>query len=274
MKYGLLKYTDRSNLGDEIQSLAAQQFLPRTDAYYDREQLHKVNSEEPIRLLMNGFFLSNAGNWPPSDCIEPVFISFHIDNVAEKKLLSKASLDYLKQYQPIGCRDTYTRDILRNAGVDAWFSGCLTLTMKNQCKERTDEIVLVDVPKPALESIPKDIQQRAVMISHSKKHHKSKYTNDFDKAQELLDLYRRCKLVITRRLHAALPCVAFGTPVYVVHPNIDDRRFTGVSDWFRLYSVDEFRKAVHHIDFENPEPNPVAVGNLAERLAEKCVNTL
>ena len=35
----------------------------------------------------------------------------------------------LKKYEPIGCRDLKTTDKLKNKGIDAYFSGCLTTTI-------------------------------------------------------------------------------------------------------------------------------------------------
>ncbi len=51
--YGLLKYST-NNIGDEIQSLAAKQFLPQIDLFLDRDHLNKVKSNKKIKLIMNG----------------------------------------------------------------------------------------------------------------------------------------------------------------------------------------------------------------------------
>lgn len=39
MKYGLLYYKDTDNIGDDIQSYATSQFLPRIDYLIDREKI-------------------------------------------------------------------------------------------------------------------------------------------------------------------------------------------------------------------------------------------
>ena len=39
MKFGLLNYSESYNVGDQVQSLAAKQFLPRVDYYIDRDNL-------------------------------------------------------------------------------------------------------------------------------------------------------------------------------------------------------------------------------------------
>ncbi|HIP92256.1 MAG TPA: hypothetical protein EYH25_02205 [Thermotoga sp.] len=127
-KYGLVM-ASTANLGDDIQALAAKQFLPRVDVILDREFLNQVSSKDIIKVIMNGWFTHRPDNWPPSFNIEPLFISFHISPAIANKLLSRKTVEYLKKYEPIGCRDEYTRDLLKSKGVDAYFSGCLTLTL-------------------------------------------------------------------------------------------------------------------------------------------------
>ncbi len=39
--YGIYKYAIGSNLGDEIQSIAASYFLPKIDCFIDRESIKK-----------------------------------------------------------------------------------------------------------------------------------------------------------------------------------------------------------------------------------------
>jgi len=62
VKIGLLKYEHSllsvrpQNLGDEIQSLAALQFLPRVDTQFNRDTLSKAEADEPHLLIMNGWF--------------------------------------------------------------------------------------------------------------------------------------------------------------------------------------------------------------------------
>ena len=49
------------------------------------------------------------------------------------------------------------------------------------------------------------------------------------KANDLLNKYRNAKLVITSRLHCALPCRAFNTDVIFIHKNLNtDHRFSGL----------------------------------------------
>ena len=148
MLYKLLsvKGIKAQNIGDYIQALAASQFYPRLDGFIDREKTNIYDDEEAA-VIMNGWFIHNPQNWPPSEKIKPLFVAFHLNNSCKEKMLSEVSVSYFKKHEPIGCRDTFTRDLLLSKGIDAYFSGCLTLTLGNkyQTKEqRRKGVYIVD----------------------------------------------------------------------------------------------------------------------------------
>ena len=52
------------------------------------------------------------------------------------------------------------------------------------------------------------------------------YADRIAKASALLNTYKHAKLVITSRIHCALPCLAYGTPFVFLHSNMaNDCRF-------------------------------------------------
>ena len=146
MKKGLMVYPINKhkifNIGDYIQSLAAKQFYDRIDVFVDREHLNEYHGEK-LALIANGWYMHNPENWPPSNDIDPLFVALHINKLAEENLLSEDSIKYLKQFEPIGCRDYYTVRNLKNKGVDAYFSGCMTLTLGNTYKRTEKEPGLI-----------------------------------------------------------------------------------------------------------------------------------
>ena len=74
--FGVLAYPHSNNLGDFIQSLAAEQWLKgKKVVALDRDYLHNYVGQ-PVYLVMNGWFMEKPDNWPPSDQIIPLFISF------------------------------------------------------------------------------------------------------------------------------------------------------------------------------------------------------
>lgn len=134
------------NIGDYIQSVAQEQFWEHKDCYVERETLNTFEAKESVNVIMNGWFMWAPDNFPPSPAINPLFISFHIVPEIAQKLLTDQSIKYLKNYEPIGARDTGTMNILKNNGVESYFSGCLTLTLgkKYQSNKKNDNIFFVD----------------------------------------------------------------------------------------------------------------------------------
>ncbi|MFH6769260.1 polysaccharide pyruvyl transferase family protein [Gaetbulibacter aquiaggeris] len=277
MKYGLLKYDENKrffNVGDNIQSLAAKQFLPKVDIFLNRERLADYKGEK-TKLIMNGWFTHNIHNWVPSDDISPVFVSFHMNNTAAPSMLSDKGIAYLKKHEPIGCRDQFTADTLIAKGIDAYFTGCLTLTLDSYKVDdslRDYKVYIVDplysYPRPekifynVKATIRNILNGTAFQLSKKKKHLKNfisedilnsaefinqeppsnTYTDDekFEMAETLLKKYAKAKLVITSRIHCALPCLALGTPVIFVNgfdSFVDSCRFDGILELFNRIDI-------------------------------------
>lgn len=231
MKYALLKYDNEPNLGDEIQSLAAMQFLPRVDEKFDRNSLTTAEAETSHLLIMNGWFSQTPESaFPPSKCILPVFVSFHIANTQEsiRHFLSETSIAYFKKHEPIGCRDSETMDMLCAKGVDAYYSNCLTLTFQPREKEPVrGKVFLVDVDRRI--PLPRHIRKGSIRLSHIVPPYVSNETKN-RLARELLDMYRdQARLIVTTRLHCALPCMAMGIPV-VFFGDPEDYRISILND--------------------------------------------
>ena len=59
-------------------------------------------------------------------------------------------------------------------------------------------------------------------------------------AEDLLHKYAKAKLVITSRIHCALPCLALGTPVIFVNgfdSFVDSCRFDGILELFNRIDI-------------------------------------
>ena len=131
MKYAVMDYqtvNGQFNIGDYVQSLAAAQYFPEVNEFINREQMDAYDGER-VKMILNGWFMHEPKNWPPSEKIQPLFVSFHINRPHLEKMLTPQSVEYFKRHQPIGCRDHHTASQLRSKGVDAYYSGCLTTTL-------------------------------------------------------------------------------------------------------------------------------------------------
>lgn len=324
--YGLMTYTDTwegTNIGDYIQSLAAAQYLPSVDTLINREQLDLYNAS-PVKLIMNGWFTHYPEHWIPSSKINPLFIAFHVNASMKDRILSKEGINYLKKHQPIGCRDKYTTQILQSLGIDAYFSGCLTLTLDNKYKaydyERTDEIIIVDPifnvhdlkyhfksPINFLRAvkhnlwrdsfkrsrllnslIDKRLKNKSINIHHMMPPNQIPDSKRFEIAENLLKKYARAKLVITSRIHCALPCLALGTPVVFINSFYDESnksRLDGILELFNRVDVDlktgeytsnfplDNGKISENVIIDNPNTYQLLTDRLKEDTARFVLNS-
>ena len=145
--YGLLGYNS-INIGDEIQSVAQSRFLPQIDEVVYREQIKNFVPKlgKKTKCIMNAWWMWRPKNFPPSKWIEPLLISMHIRPAVRKEIFTNESKEYFLKHGPVGCRDMGTYEWLKNEGIPAYFSGCLTLTLqRNYNIPRQDYILCVDV---------------------------------------------------------------------------------------------------------------------------------
>lgn len=249
MQNGIIFFPESTNIGDDIQSYAAS-LLVNNPVYCDREKLDELTNKTD--LLCNGWFMESEKNWPPAECVKSLFISFHISTKNLDIMTSPKAISYYKKHQPIGCRDYHTLDVLKKHQVDAYFSGCLTLTLPKYEGTRGEDILFVDVlrtnyTKNYREAIVKNIipnsyKDKVQFVSHISDDLKAlDRESRMQQAKQMLDTYAKAKIVFTSLIHCALPCVALGTPVVFIDFGFNnDRakrdRFNGIIDLFKIES--------------------------------------
>lgn len=271
----------RGNIGDYIQSLAALQFLPKNclPYYVDRDNTTFYNGKN-VTTIMNGWYRINKGNIKVSNYINPIYISMHIHNI---RMIKSIFIKTMKKYEPIGCRDTYTLHALKSNGINAYFSGCLTTTLDIDYlvddSERTENIYFVDYKfgyNSRIDSYIKSLKaynfNKTIYIHHMF----STKLPEFEKfkiAKNLLDKYARAKLVITTRLHCALPCLALKTPVIFVNKGFA-RRFHGLYHFFNSVGINSNGKFQIKVNFDknNYVVNPIEYLKYANKLKQLLHN--
>lgn len=244
-----------TNLGDDTQSYAIALHLPRIDAWIDRDAMADLHLDSPHRYVTNSwFFLGNDARLPTPQ-LEPVF---HGISLGREELLTAPWLDYFRKFGPVGCRDQRSAERLQAAGVDAFWSGCLTLFIGAHHAPvppaARKGIYFIDVAEEVAErAVPKFIRDRAVrlgneidpLIVHRTGHR-------FAAVHRMMHRLAHAELVVTRRLHIALPCVGFGTPVLAL-PNarISDARLR-FSGFDSFVPTDWRQDRIADFDFEAP----------------------
>ena len=341
MKYKLLavsQYPNISgvNIGDYVQALASAQFLPHVDGFIDRDEELKKYDGERCKVIMNGWYMHLPQNWPPSYLINPLFVAFHLNSGVKKELLSPTSISYLKRHQPIGCRDLNTMELLRSNGVDAYFSGCMTLTLgeKYHSEDKENKTYIVDPIYNGALSVNAILQAISIVIFHPRDvlklyltkqlrlhygrnlvskliktalyykeysrvfgrklvmdsiyvnqedmYYKTHFKTDAERlaeAERLVKMYAKARLVITSRIHCALPCLGLETPVIYLEKGNDIEeskcRLGGLRELFNIVRITNgiltpCFNTILPITVTNHPSNKETWRNLANDLKRRC----
>jgi len=150
---------------------------------------------------------------------------------------------HLLNEQFVGCRDPHTVRMFHKQGYTrAYLSRCLTMTLGTVYPlvpydlppEERQKVYLVDVDadSPVLHhsGMPAHLRAQIVPVSHVWEGDPNDIHGKNHRALELLQMYARAKLVITSRLHCALPSLSYGTPVLSLYHDMNDVRFEGLLD--------------------------------------------
>lgn len=163
--------TGMINIGDNIQSYAMD-ILFRY-AGIDKKNILEIpfygssKTDEPCYLIAHGHFgrqydMDFMNN--PDIC--PIFIGF----ACKDSYFTPEEIAYFKKYEPILCRDEFTKNVLCRYDIEAYISGCLTTTLERRNEEdnRTrDRYYFVDVKDNYLKLIPEQIKENAVFTSQN-----------------------------------------------------------------------------------------------------------
>lgn len=265
MRHALLTYTRTRNVGDPVQSIAAWQHLPTVDDFADREFLSEFNPQEQTKLILNGWFCHRPWGFWINRNVEPLPISFHINPNARGSYSGKAFTDTIsqspqlqdlfKRIGPIGARDVATAEFLESLGIETYLSGCLTLTLqRDETAARGETVILADVATPVEDHVHKITRRPITKVGHVLEKFATPHSS-FAHAERLLDLYQSAHLVLTSRLHVALPCLALGTPVLLLRRDFSDPRFEGLSTLTNRFTYDEFLRLPGSL-LDQPPDNP------------------
>jgi len=274
LKFAAFTFTT-PNLGDDIQSLAALLFAGRLDALVPRDALGAVALAERHACVFNCWFLNGRDYRRPSASILPLL---HGVAITRPDVLQSPWKDFLIDNGPVGARDFRTLELLEANGVKAYWSGCLTTFMGEHFKrpsERRGELFVDIDEETERKFVPSEIGARAKRLSNFLP--PSVAADPFQRliaAFEMVTELAKARLVVTRRLHAALPCVGMGTPVLVLpDPQISMARwrFSGCESFLPIRYKDEVATG---IDFDWCDPAPAKPPKELAQARDKLVNDL
>lgn len=266
--YGLTWRPATDNLGDDLETLAALQHLPRFDRALDADALDApladLKDEDRLVLLAPGLFLRSSAHWPPEKHIMPVCMGVHISEEDGWGLplstLDGAGYEALAACAPIAARDVRTANRLAKLNIPHTLTGCLSLTLEHPTVARKG-IVCCDVPEEVT-ALLHEFRQDVENVTHALPQPSADFQTRMDNARALLSKYASAEMVFTRRLHCATACLAVGTPVLLLyHEEYEDiSRFAPMDAMVRKQPMDAFLREVRQHGLPAPWRNPADVG--------------
>ncbi len=293
MKYGVLWRKTTKNIGDDVQSYAQSLWLPSVDYMVDIEDLEAFRSEnnEPVATIMSAWYMWKKWNWPPSKDIYPIWVGFHYSDLQRGRPRGMPSkfeyidngegLNYMKAYEPIGCRDYYTQNALKKMGIETYYSGCVTLTLPKRDipKPEREYVCLVGVTKAVVKAVKKQLEGTGIDVVVLPPTRPEPSTNmTWEERREevirYLDTYQNAKCVITFRLHCSLPCLALETPVLLVRDSFGSPRFDPYQKWMHRALPKQVIDGEFRDFMLNPPANPDDYKETRRKLQEIIGNAI
>jgi hypothetical protein len=194
----LVSYSEiNTNIGDLLQTISLKNYIESKypsiciDGYCDRRNLEN-------NMIINGWHRNTCEPLPHS----AMYIGIHTDY----KMIWNLRISTI-----IGCRDVFTMKEVSKY-IDKYkviFSGCSTITIPEFKGDRIG----------------------AKEYLHSNNDENLNFAEQIKKIDELIDDLKTKELVITDRLHIAIPCIALGTPVILNPRKFQKERYT-IFDFF------------------------------------------
>ena len=210
-----------SGATDAVNGTRAHIAIVDRDAAWARARLHP---DTTIWTVMNGWFFHKPFDtgrpFPLPGNVKPIFVSFYLQRAGD---LTDDLTETLRNNGPVGCRDWSTVYWLLNRGIDAFFSGCMTLTLDwpDARGEPRHGRYYVDVDPEAGADGETSGQNLPAFRT-------MRFGAAVAECLKLLDRYGRAEEIVTSRLHCFLPSRAIGAPVTFWPKDPADRRFDGL----------------------------------------------
>lgn len=224
MKIGVIKYEGGWNVGDAAQTIALLRLLPPVSFTVNRDSLSSWSGDDGL-LVANGYMSS-----PLKEENRGVYAGIYLNPDQRNQ-----SLDNLNSIQ-IGARDPFTNNFLKSRGIDSDLVGCATCTLPRFEGERNGRAV-IDIG-----GYSGDFQTSNIIPQTS-------WESLWRHSMNRLRVLARAEEVITSRLHVALPCLAFGTPVKIPYSE-----FRGMIEPERLSILTEMGFEYDRWNVINMEP--------------------
>jgi hypothetical protein len=196
VKITLFAYRRTGNLGDAVQTAAISRVFDSPTCIY-RDDLDNADRIIGGIVCANGWFGNNAAI--PNPSVRCLFAGIHFPLDTTPHMSWASSSEFV-----VGARDPHTYALLLKNGIRSTLIGCASMLFDRY-----------DGPRSGTLSVDYDGPGKRLTHKISKR---MAWPVQFSHAVSFLSAYRVASAVYTSRLHVALPCLAFGTPVLIAKP--------------------------------------------------------
>jgi hypothetical protein len=257
----ILKYPWGGNLGDTLQSRVFELYL--RDNYQNLE-INYIGRDFPIAskenkmedefkndtrdILLTGWLTQNPARFLSIQRNLIGLVGVHLaaeGSLASNKLgirhlfLSETFRNEFRGYS-VSSRDFSTRDFLENRGFQAPFVGCVSSLISQVDlsfipRQPKSDILFVDIDSN-LENrfLEKDFRGKVAIHLSNRENEINGEIEKLRRIDQLLGCIISSEIVVTSRLHVALPAIALGRPTVLI-ANLD-ARYGGISDFLNIIS--------------------------------------
>lgn len=284
MKYANFSTLGRMsvNIGDYLQFIV-------TDYLYslmgvDENEVVRISFDEVetydgeaviLPFCYSFIYFVKSGKISISNKIKSVFLAVTLSTIDQFMNLDEFFSDddnraYFLKHSPVGCRDEITYNIFVKYGIPAYIHGCMTAIFPKYSGSPGKKTLFIDAPKSLLPFIPDSLFDEYEFSTQQYYLDKSdcmNYRKIFEFVRSKYQYYRQtAKLVVTSRLHVALPLTAFGIPVILAKDHVDGR-FSFIEAYLPIYSRENYGKI-------NWSPCIPDMENMKELLIEHAVGRI
>ena len=242
-----------ANLGDSIQALAMDSIYEQIGIdqddiqYIKRDFANEYTGTKTKIPFYSEFARVNLSNRLPMSKdinVRMLLSAVFYDSFEELGKIYPDCYSTIKSWEPVSARDEVTADYLNKCGVETYLTGCFTICFpKRKTTPQTPKVFFVDIPQSLEAYIPDHLKSNCEYITHGvpiQEYPISEKENQRleDISRSILKKYKdEATLVVTSRLHAAIPCIALGVPVIFACTNVDFR-FAWVEKLFHPYQYE------------------------------------
>jgi len=245
LNLAVLGYAFTQNIGDPVQAHALMELLGTKEVeIVDRDRVSDFSPKDETRLIANGWLMGNADFLEIKDQVYLQGISVHISGWPyfgrTRQLLSSEATEthFLREFRKagvVGARDLHTLGELRKNHIPSYFSGCLTLAFDEREFHKEIDVLCIDVEPDVVDHIQKNLRRQVEVSTNALPIGSQRFMSVqqiSDVSEAYLEQISSATVVITSRLHAALPAISQGVPVIFAPQNRFDPRFSGYSSLF------------------------------------------